>query len=565
MKRSQPSPSTTVVRRPQHMDPSAPGLRRLKLFMAITGGCLGFLSYPAINWTPLVAIAYVPYFWLLNHCSGIKETVRYTWLYSFVMALGGFFWIAYTVVEFGGLPWWLAVPIMLLYAAVGAANLAVTGGLVAWLRRPLSMKWQVLWVPAVFVLVERFFPKLFDWYVGNAIYKIIPLIQIADLGGPFLLTFQILLVNYAIFALLEPGLRHWLGHNLSPAFDHSEKIITAGAGMAMLLFSLGYGHFRLHQVEEQMRCATHKNIGVVQGNLGNYERLQAQYGDTATIYKFFEVHRDLTRKLIQPNREQLDLVLWPEGGYPYPFPEFHPTHQELADLAERAGAPIVTGGYVRERKPVYKIYNSMSLTAPGKFEPVALYKKHILLAFGEYMPFADWFPALKDWIPAVSTFGTGPGPEVMIYGDFRLAPLICYEALSPHYMRVYDQKNANLILNVTNDSWYSRFQEPEQHLALSQLRCVEARMAQVRSTNTGISAVILPSGEITHRTAFDTAACFTARVPLMEMPPTIYARYGDWLVALLGVLVAGMLAMRWWQKKNKKAAGEHRLPAASAL
>lgn len=550
MKRSRNPLSPAAARGTRNTNPPARGRRRLKLLMAITGGCLGFLSYPAINWTPLAALAYVPYFWLLNHCDGIKETVKYTWLYSFVMALGGFFWIAYTVVEFGGLPWWLAVPIVLLYAAVGAANLAVTGGLVAWLRRLLSMKWQVLWVPAVFVIVERYFPKLFDWYVGNAIYQVISLIQIADLGGPFLLTMQILWINYAIFALLEPVLRRRLPHGSPALFDNAERIITAGVGLAMLLFSFGYGHFRLQQVEAEMQRATHKNIGVVQGNLGNYERLQAQYGNTATIYKFFEVHRDLTLALLQQRREKLDLVLWPEGGYPYPFPEFHPTHQELADLAEKAGAPIVTGGYVRERKPVYKIYNSMSLTAPGKFEPVALYKKHILLAFGEYMPFSDWFPALKDLIPAVSTFGAGPGPEIMVYGDFRIAPLICYEALSPHYMRVYDQKNANLILNVTNDSWYSRYQEPEQHLALSQLRCVEARMAQVRSTNTGISAVILPTGEITNRTAFDEAASFAAQVPLLEMPPTVYARFGDWWVGLLGLLLAGMIATRWWQRKK---------------
>lgn len=75
-------------------------------------------------------------------------------------------------------------------------------------------------------------------------------------------------------------------------------------------------------------------------------------------------------------------------------------------------------------------------------------------------------------------------------------------------------------------------------------------MAQVRSTNTGISAVILPTGEITNRTAFDEAASFAAQVPLLEMPPTIYARFGDWWVGLLGLLLAGMIATRWWQRKK---------------
>lgn len=538
------SRSSAMLNQPHLATPQSPVMKRLKILAAVIGGCLGFLSYPAINWTILVAFAYIPYFWLLNHCSGVKETVKYTWLFSFVMTLGGFFWIAHTAMVFGGLPWWLAVPIVLLYASVGSINLAVAGGIVAFGRKFLSMKWQALWVTAVFVIVESFFPKLFYWYAGNAIYQIIPLIQIADLGGPILLTTQILWVNYAIYALIEPWLQARLAKKSQTVFNDSEKIITIGLGVAVLLFSFVYGSLRLQQVEQHMREAVSKNVGVVQGNLGNYERLQAQYGDAATVDKFFEVHRDLTLQLLNSQQEKLDLVLWPEGGYPYPFPEFHAAHQELANLAEKAGAPIVTGGYVRERKPVYKIYNSMSMTAPGKIDPVAIYKKHILLAFGEYMPFSDIFPSLKNLIPAISSFGAGPGPEIMAYGDFKAAPLICYEALSPHYMRVYDQQNANIILNVTNDSWYSQYQEPEQHLALSQLRCVEARMAQVRSTNTGISAVILPTGEITNRTTLDEAAFFAAKVPLMEMPPTVYARFGDWWAGLMGMVLLGVIAAR---------------------
>lgn len=69
-------------------------------------------------------------------------------------------------------------------------------------------------------------------------------------------------------------------------------------------------------------------------------------------------------------------------------------------------------------------------------------------------------------------------------------------------------------------------------------------MAQVRSTNTGISAVILPTGEITNRTPFDEAAYFATKVPLMEMPPTVYARFGDWWAGLLGMVLMGVIAAR---------------------
>lgn len=533
-------------------------MKKIKLLAAIFGGCLGFLSFPEINWTVLIVIAYVPYFWLLNHCEGVKETAWYTWLYSAVMTLGGFFWIAHTAMEFGGLPWFAAFPILLLYAAVGSINLAVTGGVAAFLRTKLSMQWQALWIPAVFVAIEAFFPKLFYWYAGNAIYQVLPFIQIADLGGAILLTTQILWVNYAMFALLDQFLLPRLKSckNSPRHFAPREALATIALGCGVALFSFVYGEVRLQEVEAHMSRAPQKNIGVVQGNLGNLDRLLAQYGHRETLQKAVEIHRDLTRALHQTQTQPLDLVLWPEGTYPYPFPDKRSEHQALAELTRTINAPLVTGGHATQRKPVYRYFNSMQLIAPGQDTASAIYKKHLLLAFGEYMPLSNIFPSLKNLIPAIADFGAGPGPEMMRYRDFKIAAIICYEALDPNYMRAYAVQGANIILNATNDSWYGKWQEQEQHLALAQLRSVETRMVQVRATNTGVSAVIMPDGEITHRAERDVPTYFAAQVPLMEMPPTFYARYGDWWAWVMVVLVAAIFVYRWRAPLAKKASGK---------
>lgn len=521
-------------------------MKKTKLLAAFVGGCLGFLSFPEINWTPLIIIAYVPYFWLLNHCEGLKETVWYTWLYSAVMTLGGFFWIAHTAMEFGGLPWFAAYPILLLYAAVGSINLAVTGGIVALLRKRIPMQWQALWVTAIFVAVEAFFPKLFYWYAGNAIYRVIPMIQIAELGGAIMLTTQILWMNYVLFALLDhyvlPRLRPF--RNLPQHFAPREALVTVALGTGFALFSLVYGTIRLRQIEEHMSDGTQKNIGVVQGNIGNFDRLMAQYGHRETFQKVVEIHRDLTLALQHEQTQPLDLVLWPEGAYPFPFPDKRPEHHALAELTRKMNAALVTGGSSIQRKPEYRYFNAMALIEPGQDTARAIYNKHILLAFGEYMPLASIFPSLKELIPAISDFGAGPGPEMMRYRDFKIAPIICYEALDPHYLREYARQGANIILNSTNDSWYGKWQEQEQHLALAQLRSVETRMVQVRATNTGISAVIMPNGRITNRATRDLPTYFAVHVPLMELPATLYARYGDWWALMMIVLVLGMLLYR---------------------
>ncbi|MGH7494638.1 MAG: apolipoprotein N-acyltransferase [bacterium] len=524
-------------------------MKRTKLLAAILGGCLGFLSYPEINLTFLLPIAYLPYLWLLNRCENLKETFWYTWLHSAVMTLGGFFWIAHTAVEFGGLPWIAAVPIVLLYAAAGSINLAVTGGLVALLRKRLSMKWQALWVTAVFVVIEAVFPKLFYWYAGNALYRTIPLIQIADLGGAIMLTTLILWMNYALFALLDqlilPRLSFYPG--AQNIFAPREALLTMSLGIGFLAFSMIYGHFRLHEVAEYARRAVHKNVGVVQGNVGNMDRLLVQFGNREAFQKMAEIHRDLTLDLQRRTPEKLDLVLWPEGAYPYPFPNARPEHAMLADLSARLGAALITGGNAQQREPAFRYFNAMILIEPGQMQASAIYKKHILLAFGEYVPLSNIFPALKNLIPAISDFGAGPGPEIISYQTIRAAAVICYEILDPHYLRAYAQKGANIILNVTNDSWFGKLQEPEQHLALSQLRCVETRKVQVRSTNTGISAIIWPDGEITQRTPLHEPAVFAAQVPLMEMPPTFYTRWGDWWAGVMALIVLAMLV---WKRRT---------------
>lgn len=526
-------------------------MKHIKIGAAILGGVLGFLSYPGINLTFLLPVAYLPYLWLLNRCRGLKETFLYTWLHAGVMTLGGFFWIAHTAVEFGGLPWIAAMAIVLLYAAAGSINLAVAGGLVAWLRPRLSMKWQALWVTAVFVAVEAFFPKLFYWYAGNALYQVLPLIQIADIGGAIMVTTLILWVNYAAFALLDrlvlPRLSFY--PRAQSIFARREASLTAGLGVGFVAFSLIYGHWRMQEVEENARTAARKNIGVVQGNIGNMDRLLAQFGNREAFHKMAEIHRDLTVDLQRRTAEKLDLVLWPEGAYPYPFPNARPEHQMLADLTAQLQAALVTGGNAQQREPEFRYFNAMILIAPGQAAASAIYKKHILLAFGEYVPLSNVFPSLKNLIPAISDFGAGPGPRIISYQNMKAAAVICYEILDPGYLRAYARQGANIILNVTNDSWFGKFQEPEQHLALAQLRCVETRKAQVRSTNTGISAVIWPNGEITHRTPLHEPAAFAAKVPLLQMPPTLYTRWGDWWAGAMVLLVVGLLAWRWRKRE----------------
>jgi apolipoprotein N-acyltransferase len=229
------------------------------------------------------------------------------------------------------------------------------------------------------------------------------------------------------------------------------------------------------------------------------------------------------------------------------------------------GVPLLFGGYDQDGK---KDFNSLfALSSPALIAANAphestdrlggdliAYHKNVLLLFGEEIPFSDQIPILNTWFPQVGNFGKGPGPQVFSVplrnGELtpRVAPIICYETLFTRYTVEAARLGAQVLLNVTNDSWFGPFGEPELHLALSTFRSIETRLPQIRSTNTGISALILPDGTIADASPKNQALYLNWEVALPQAPSaTLLIRWGDWFgptALTLGILLLSSLKIR---------------------
>ncbi|NDD93005.1 hypothetical protein EBZ37_13100 [bacterium] len=114
----------------------------------------------------------------------------------------------------------------------------------------------------------------------------------------------------------------------------------------------------------------------------------------------------------------------------------------------------------------------------------------------------------------------------------HVAPAICYEVLFPDDMVAAKRSGAELILNITNDSWFGPYAEPQLHLGLSTFRSIELGIPMLRSTNTGISAVVDPAGRILQRTEIGVATVMDAKIPLVSLPPSLVERWGDFFPRL---------------------------------
>jgi apolipoprotein N-acyltransferase len=172
-----------------------------------------------------------------------------------------------------------------------------------------------------------------------------------------------------------------------------------------------------------------------------------------------------------------------------------------------------------------------------------------LLAFGEYLPLSEQFPFLLKALPFVSNFGRGLGPAILDLPlasgqGLRIGGQICYEGLYPDFTRGLVEKGAELLVNVTNDSWFGYPFEPNQHLYMTLARAIEVRRPLLRSTNTGISTAILASGEVLQKSPLHKEWFGHFVLPYKSNPPpTFFVLYGhwDWIVWMfvLILLVGG--------------------------
>jgi apolipoprotein N-acyltransferase len=114
--------------------------------------------------------------------------------------------------------------------------------------------------------------------------------------------------------------------------------------------------------------------------------------------------------------------------------------------------------------------------------------------------------------------------------------LICYEGIFPEGARAYKREGATLLVNITNDAWFGSTSAPHQHLSMTVFRAVETRLYLVRAANTGISAIIDPSGKILSRTPLFERTVLKGEVKIIDVK-TFYAAYGDLFVGLCGIVL----------------------------
>lgn len=481
------------------------------LFFALLSGAILPLAFApfGISAIAFISPAILFYLWL-------NATSHQAFWRGLLFGLGffgiGVSWVFVSINTYGNTPLIISILVTLLFILYLSLFPALQGLIVKWLFKNKSDAVLCLGVfPASWVLFEILRSTLFTgfpWLPLGSSQMNTPLQGLAPLFGVYGVSLAVAYIS-ASLALL--------GRYTSYAIKFSCVAII------VIITVCGWS-FTHHAWTKPSGPAMH--VSLVQGNIA-----QEMKWDPAQIVKTLKIYKTMTEK-----NWGSQLIVWPEAAVPT-FPQ--DVQQYLASLKQEAQqhqAYIVYGAPYIDVS-THRYYNALLLTGLGN----GIYLKRHLVPFGEYFPLKSlfgWF--INRFQIPMSNFSPGPKyQEPMTIDHTQIAAFICYESAFPFEV-LDDAQNKNLLITVSDDSWFGRSIALPQHLEMAQMRALEAGRYLLQATNTGLTAVINPFGKIIALAPFNQPYVLNSSViPMSGATPLMrWHYYPIYSVTLLLLLIS---------------------------
>jgi len=412
------------------------------------------------------------------------------------------------------------------------------------------------WLPAglVAVVAEALLPGVFPWKLGYSQIGWPVTIQAADLFGPEWPTFMLYAHAGAIVSLVSAAVafaRPKLATEADGADAPAVRRPTAAgrwtpiglAAIALVALNAAYGLWAMRTQAAAMRAAESISVALVQVDPSGSESIDDL--------------RRLTREVCAGrDDEPFDLVCWPEcsgGTYEACLRSFADPERIFAHSRdpnrglrplENPSCPLLFGGKIYEGLPEKPrtVFQSAILMEPSGAVGGSYRKRH-LMPFGEYVPFADVIPELRLSFPMETTYTAGRDARPLVTGPARIGPLLCYEDMVPSAASSLAERGANLLVSLGHGAAFTNPLTLRQHRLLAQQRAIENRRCLVRSSSTGETCVIDPTGRIAARLPLGIEGVLVADVPLLE-GSTGASRVGPIFAAACGLGLVGLFVGR---------------------
>jgi apolipoprotein N-acyltransferase len=520
---------------------------RQQAFLALGTGAASAFAFAPFGLWPLMLVAISILCGLVARAPSLKRALLIGWLFGVGNFTVGLNWIQFAFTFQDKMPHWLGYIAVVLLALYLAVYPALAAGL-AWRfgrQRPLAL---VLSLAGGWAVTEWLRATIFTGFAWNPLGVVLagtPWLNLATFIGTYGLSMLVVLGGGCLWLAFR---RRW------------SDALTIAAVLALLLAlpaplvpdECCLRNFAgeetpppkpMTQAEQQAFLRTNRvfyDVRVVQPNIGQEDKWRAG---------FSEVAAQRLAGLSAPSASQNPrLLLWPEAAVTEPLEDARTgEHQAFAEFERtraarllRGGDVLLTGGIAFESSDGRRVTGAANsvFMIDGGGQPIGRYDKSHLVPYGEYLPMRPLLSAigLSRLAPGDVDFNAGPGPRTMIIPGFgKVGIQICYEIIFSG--EVVDRNNRpDFLFNPSNDAWFGRW-GPPQHLAQAQLRAAEEGLPVIRSTPTGISAMIDARGRVLKSLPWRTAGYFDTQIPMAAPEATFFGRFGNIIPLTLGFLL----------------------------
>jgi len=492
----------------------------LQLILPALTGLFLAASFPKGDQGWLAWLAWIPLIIAVARSKGRRSAFTGGFFSGFLQFFILLIWIPPVLAQYGGLSTALAWTAYTLLVCVLACYPGIACALVKhmMIRRGSGM---ILFFPIVWILFEfalSFSPLGgFPWLLGGYTQvKLLPVMQMVDITGIYGISFLVLGVNTGLA---------WIILQRQTRFSTYIPLLSAAVLVAACFL---YGQYSLKHWEAlkpRFRAA------MLQGNLSEEDPV------AVLAEKFQEGYLRMADEL---NPQGADLLILPESPAPTFFQFDEAYRASMESLAKRYPLGLVLSNIQYRQEEGARRYFNSAFFLDHQGALVGIYDKIHRVPFGEYIPLQGLFSFIETITKDVGGFYAGENIQIVPLGGHPANAIICFEAVFPGLVRRFVDQGSQLIINLTNDGWYGISAAPYQHLMISRVRAIENRRYFLRATNSGITALIEPTGRIQSATGLNQVAIGRGYFDFLT-EKTFYTRYGDVFIFLCAIILAGTL------------------------
>ena len=465
------------------------------------------ISHQPIGFGWLAWFSLIPIIFIINKINSIKEFILFGYLWGLVYYVTIIFWL----VSNNGTTQFIGIISLIIAVCFCSLNFILIFLFSRLIKKLFTNKWYLLF-PFVWVVVE--YIRNQDILSGGAWTSLantqldyLILAQNVEFTGIYGISFWIVLINVLLY--------NWL---LNP---FSKNIL-----FYLVTFILPW-LTGLYLIPDYKIINDYKlNVAVVQPNIHQSQKWRPG-SSTDHISNLI----NYSKNAINNN---VDLIIWPETATSSFVLQRDKKYLKWIQN-EIGNANLISGiPYYDEYNLKRRYYNSaMHIDKDSIF---SIYHKIKLVPMGEYVPLSRYFPILNKINLGQGNFSSGVDYTIMKVKNINCATMICFESTIPSINREFVNKGAEVIVYIVNDGWYEKPPQPQQHARQVIYRAIENRRPIVRCSNTGISMIVDPIGNILDKISLNKQGVIQSTL-FPQKVLTFYTRYGDIFAQLIIIII----------------------------